>query len=213
MKLFLPVYEKFTGEYQKCILFAFSVRTNWNKLFCESLWFSSPHSDFYWKFFDLINFFLAQLVETAFYVAIRTFWERILSCKIVFSIIFRIEWKFLRILMKFPRWVFQNWNIRVQTNILKKILLFEKDAFFVNLGHSKKNSRPLFRVFFDAVVETAFELSKRTLKGIRFFSGKNVFFHQFGKLRQNFQAIVKILTAGLSNVRFTWRVPANSLRE
>ena len=43
--------------YQNCILYAFSERKNWNMLFCERLWFSSPHMDFHWKFFALINFF------------------------------------------------------------------------------------------------------------------------------------------------------------
>ena len=56
MKLFLPVYEKFSGEFIKIAL-PLSVRTNWNKLFCERLSFSSPHLDFHWKIFALINFF------------------------------------------------------------------------------------------------------------------------------------------------------------
>ena len=123
--------------YQNCITF---VRKN--KLKQAFLWKTFIFFTSFGLLLEIFRpnqfFFLAQLVKTAFYVAIRTFWETILSCKIVFSIIFRIQWKLFRILMKFPLWGCQNWNIRVQANNLRKILLFEKDAFFVNLGLWKK---------------------------------------------------------------------------
>ena len=198
----MPVCQKFTGEIIK-IEFSVSVRKNWNKIFCERLWFSLPLLDFYWKFFVLINFFLAQLNKTAFYVTIRTFWERILCCKIVFSIIFRIEWKFFRIWLKFPRWGCQNWIIRVQANILRKILLLEKDAFFVNLGHWKKNSRPFFEFLSAQLSKLHSKCPKEQLKGIEIFPQTNVFFHQFGRLRHTFQPCVKKFRAGLSNLCFT----------
>ena len=146
-KLFLPVCHKFTEEVIKNEI-SVSVRTNWNKFFVKDFGFLYLVWDFDWKFFALIIFFLAQLVKTAFYVAIRTFWETILSCKIVFSIIFRIQWKLFRILMKFPRWGCENWIIRVQANNLRKSFSFWKRCFFCQSRTMKEKLSPFLSVFF-----------------------------------------------------------------
>ena len=131
-------------------------------------------------------FFLAQLVKAAFYLAIRNFWGTILSCKIVFSINFRIQWKLLRILMKFPRWGCQNSIIRVQSNNLRKSFAFWKRCIYCQSRTLKEKLSPIFRVFLDAVVETAFYLSKGTLRGKRFFSGKICIFSSIWEIETNF---------------------------
>ena len=160
-------------------------------------------SDFYWKFFALIFFFLAQLVKTGFYVAIRTFWETILSCKIVSQSFSEFSRNFSEFLWSLPFGVVKTELYESRRKIRGKVLLFEKDAFLSISDNERKTLALFFHFFFDAVVETAFYVSKGTLRGKRFFSGKNVFFNQFGRLRQTFQTCVKHFMAGLSNLRFT----------
>ena len=129
MELFSPVCQKTLESYQNCITFVRKKKLKQAFLWKTLIFFTSfglPLEIFRPNQF----FFLAQLVKTAFYVAIRTFWETILSCKIVFSIIFRIQWKLFRILMKFPMWGCQNWIIRGQAKNLRKNIAFWKRCIF-----------------------------------------------------------------------------------
>ena len=137
-------------------------------------------------------FFLAQLVKTAFYVAIRTFWETILSCKIVFSIIFRIQWKLFRILMKFPLWGCQNWNIRVQSNNLRKKFCFLKKMLFCQSRTMKEKLSPFFYIFFSTQLSKLHsKCPKEHLKGIDFFRKKNVFFSSVWETETNFSTFCR----------------------
>ena len=183
-QLFVCLLKIRWSSYQNCSL---CVRMNKLKqAFFEKYVFSSSLLDSKWNFFALIKFLSAEIVKTAFYVAIQTFWETILSGKIVFSIIFRIERNFFRILMKFPLWGCQNWNIRVQAKNLRKSFAFWKRCIFCQSRTLKEKLSPIFRVFLDAVVETAFYVSKGTLRGKRFFSGKKCIFSSIWETETNF---------------------------
>ena len=143
-------------------------------------------SDFYWKFFALIFFFLAQLVKTGFYVAIRTFWETILSCKIVSQSFSEFSRNFSEFLWSLPFGVVKTELYESRRKIRGKVLLFEKDAFLSISDNERKTLALFFHFFFDAVVETAFYVSKGTLRGKRFFSGKKCIFQSIWETETNF---------------------------
>ena len=67
-----------------------------------------------------------------------------------------------------------------------KVLLFEKDAFLSISDNGRETLALFFHFFFDAVVETAFYVSKGTLRGKRFFSGKKCIFQSIWETETNF---------------------------
>ena len=116
------------------------------------------------------QFFVDEVVKSAYYVSIRTVWEKSLSRKIFFSIIFRTEWIFLRILMKFLRWCCRNCIIRVQANNLKKSFAFWKRCIFHHSRTVEENLLPISWVF-------STQLSQLHSTGLdEHFEGKNEIF-------------------------------------
>ena len=90
MKLFCLLVENSLVDYQNCIL---RVRkNNLKQVFLKYVCSLTP-LDFKWKFLAFINFLSPEIVKTAFYVSIRTFWENKFSRKIVFLFNFKIEWR------------------------------------------------------------------------------------------------------------------------
>ena len=84
-----------------------------------------------------------------------------------------------------------------------KVLLFEKDAFLSISDNGRETLALFFRFFSTPLSKLHSKFPIEHLKGIYFFPGKNVFFHQFGRLRQTFQPFVEFFTAGFSNLPFT----------
>ena len=81
---------------------------------------------------------------------------------------------------------------------------FLKKMLFCQSRTMEEKLSPFFSVFFStplSKLHSKFPIEH--LKGIYFFPGKNVFFHQFGRLRQTFQPFVEFFTAGFSNLPFT----------
>ena len=121
----------------------------------------------------------------------------------MFSIIFRIQWKLFRILMKFPLWGCQNWNIRVQSNNLRKKFCFLKKMHLLSISDFERKTFAPFSSFFSTQLSKLLSnCLKEHLKGLDFFPEKFVFFYHFGRLKQTFQPFVETFTAGLSNLRF-----------
>ena len=172
-------------------------------LFCERLWFSSPHLDFHWKFFALINFFSGAACQSCLLPGHTKFLRNnsLLQNRVLNHFQNSVE-------------IVQNFNEVSPVGLSKlnytspveqfeeKVLLFEKDAFIVNLGLWKKNFRPFFEFFSTQLSKLHSICPKEHLEGKDFFPVKIVFFHQFGRLKQTFQPLVETFTAGLSNLRF-----------
>ena len=98
---------------------------------------------------------------------------------------------FFRILMKFPLWGCQNWNIRVKANNLRKSFLFEKDAFFVNIGLWKKNFHPFFEFFSTQLSKLHSKCPKEHLEEKDSFSGKNCIFSSIWEIETNFSTFCR----------------------
>ena len=213
MKLFLPVYEKFTGEYQKCILFAFSVKTNWNKLFCESLWFSSPHLDFHWKFFALNNFFSGAACQNCLLRGQTNFLRNnsLLQNRVLNHFQNSVE-------------IFQNFN-EVSPVGLSKLnytspgekfeekFSFLKKMLFCQSRTMKEKLSPFFLHFFSTQLSKLHsKCPKEHLKGIDFFRKKNVFFFiSLGDWNKLFNVLSILLLQAYQICALC--VPANNLRE
>ena len=85
----------------------------------------------------------------------------------------------------------------------EEVLLFEKDPFFVNLGHWKKNSG-LFFEFSSTQLSKLHSISpKDHLGGKEVFFGKKNFFINFGDSEIFSSTFVEISSAGLSNLRLS----------
>ena len=72
--------------------------------------------------------------------------------------------------------------------ILGKIFLFEKDAFFVNLGHWKKNSRLFFQFYSTQLSKLHSKCPKDHLGG-KYSFWETTFYHQFRRFALTFKQI------------------------
>ena len=193
------VCQKITGELIR-IAFSVCIRTNWSKLFFERHVFSLSLSDFPRNFFALIKVLLVEVVKTAFYVSLRTFSETILSCKHFLLNVFQ-NW--VGILMKFLRRGCQNCIIRVQANNFRKSFGFWKKCNSLSFSDIDREAPAHFSSFFDAIVKTAFYVSRLTFwkKKDSYWNKILVFFFRYWT--EFFQPFVRVLPTVLLEMHST----------
>ena len=182
-------------------------------LFCERLWFSSPHLDFHWKFFALINFFSGAACQSCLLPGHTKFLRNnsLLQNRVLNHFQNSVE-------------IVQNFNEVSPVGLSKlnytspveqfeeKVLLFEKDAFIVNLGLWKKNFHPFFEFFSTQLSKLHSKCPKEHLEEKDSFSGKKLyFFINLGDWNKLFNLLSILLRQAYQICAL--RVPAKNLRE
>ena len=161
-------------------------------LFCERLWFSSPHLDFHWKFFALINFFSGAACQSCLLPGHTKFLRNnsLLQNRVLNHFQNSVE-------------IVQNFNEVSPVGLSKlnytspveqfeeKVLLFEKDAFIVNLGLWKKNFHPFFEFFSTQLSKLHSKCPKEHLEEKDSFSGKNCIFSSIWEIETNFSTFCR----------------------
>ena len=104
-------------------------------------------SDFKWKIFAFINFLLAEVVKTAFYVSIRSLWEKFISWKQFSQSFLELSGIFSEFYLNFSVGVVKTALYESRRTSCRKVFLFEKE-YFLTFSDIERETLAQFWVFF-----------------------------------------------------------------